>query len=401
MRTSAVPAARRGLLCLAAACLLTAAAPAGQGVTNSGGVRDAGKPATGRPAAGKPAPAKQAAKPADAKPVQRESARIPFRERFSVTQHGGIVRTANSAISCRSTKGTAGAAACRAARAGGSADNHQFDMFYSDVDKDPNTYDSSRAQLSLPAGSTVSYARLYWGGNLRVGEQKPAAANGRVLFAEPGGAYKPVLADTVIGHSATPSADVYQSSADVTKVVRRSGPGVYTVAQANVAMGRSAVGAFGGWTLVVAYKKADQPLRHLALWDGFGALDAKHRALEADVRNVRAPAGAAGRFGVVGYDGDRGVAGDGITVGTDRGRAVKLANKANKSDDVMNSSITDNGANRIKRQPDYANNLGYDSDVFDLKGALAPGGDRLAVRFGTGSDSLWLGAFFVEAKARS
>ena len=92
----------------------------------------------------------------------------------------------------------------------------------------------------------MTYARLYWGGNLRVGEQKPPKDNGRVLIAEPGGAYKEVLADTVMGHrTAAGATDAFQASADVTELVRKSGAGLYTVAQVNVAMGHSAAGRMG------------------------------------------------------------------------------------------------------------------------------------------------------------
>lgn len=145
-------------------------------------------------------------------------------------------------------------------------------MFYSEVDKDPDTYNSTRAELKVPQGAKVAYARLYWGGNLRVGEQKPPEDNGRVLVAEPGGAYKEVLADTVIGHRSDAGSDAYQASADVTPLVRKGGAGMWTVAQLNIAMGHSAVGAWGGWTLVVAYEHPKEPLRRVSVHDGFDGL---------------------------------------------------------------------------------------------------------------------------------
>ena len=181
---------------------------------------------------------------APAAPKSSEAGRVPFAERYHALQHGGFVRAANSSISCLATA----AASCPAAREGHGGTNGQYDMKYIDVDKDPNTYNSSRAEVRLPKGSRVTYARLYWGGNLRVGEQKPWKDNGRVLIAEPGGEYKQVLADTVVGHRVANGADAFQASADVTKLVRDSNPGLYTVAQVNVAMGRSTAGAWGGWT---------------------------------------------------------------------------------------------------------------------------------------------------------
>ena len=173
-----------------------------------------------------------------------ESPRIPFTQRYQAVHHGGIVRAANSAITCLSPKSPS-VASCSAVRGGAAGANGDFDMLYVDEDDDPNTYNSSRAALTLPANSRVKYARLYWGGNLRVGEQKPPKDNGRVLIAEPGGRYKEVLADTRVAHRDADGSDAYQASADVTPLVRRSGSGLYTVSQINVAKGHSKVGVLG------------------------------------------------------------------------------------------------------------------------------------------------------------
>ncbi|MEV8341079.1 DUF3344 domain-containing protein [Streptomyces niveus] len=334
-----------------------------------------------------------------------EGTRIPFGERYHAVQHGGIVRAANSAITCRTT-GTftpvtpADAAACDAARDSATASNDRYDMFYTDLDKDPNTYNSTRGELRVPADAKVSYARLYWGGNLRVGEQKPPEDNGRVLIAEPGGAYKEVLSDTLVGHRTAGGADAYQASADITPLVRSAGAGMYTVAQINVAMGRTAAGAWGGWTMVVAYERPGDPLRHLAVWDGFEALDEGHRELRVGFGGLPTPARATGSLGMVAYDGDPAIRGDSVTVGTGRGNARSITDRSNPADDVLNSSIADTGSNLIKRQPAYRNTLGYDSDVFDLREALVPGGDTMNVSIRTGRDSIWLGALFLAVDAR-
>lgn len=333
-----------------------------------------------------------AASGASAPPAEAE--RVPFAQRYHALQHGGIVRAANTSISCR-----ADSAACPAVREGQAAVNGDFDMFYVDVDRDPNTYNSSRAEVRLPEGGRATYARLYWGGNLRVGEQKPPKDNGRVLIAEPGGEYKAVLADTVVGHRVAGGADAFQASADVTKLVRESGSGLYTVAQINTAMGKSAAGAWGGWTLVVAYEKPREPLRRLELWDGFGALDSRTGA-EIRMRGVRVPAHAGGRAGVVAYNGDRGRTGDSLTLATGRTNATALGDGANPRDDVLNSTISDPAAAPSERAPAYANTLGYDSDVFDLGKALRPGGDQLAFRLVSQRDAAWFGALFVAVDAQ-
>ncbi|MEU9863965.1 DUF3344 domain-containing protein [Streptomyces sp. NPDC047971] len=351
MRNSAVLAVRRGLLCVLSCAALSAALPAASAVA----------------------------------PPPKEAPRVPFAQRYQAVQHGGIVRAANtSATAARSAKGSG-------------VRNDGYAIGYVDVDTDPNTYNSSRAEIRVPDGSRVSYARLYWGGNLRVGEQKPHKDNGRVLIAEPGGSYKPVLADTTIGHRTADGADAFQASADVTALVRSAGSGLWTVAQVNVAMGSSAVGGWGGWTLVVAYENPEEPLRRLAVWDGFETLGPHTGPVRVAISDSAIPSDSGGQLGMIAYDGDRGTSGDSLTVETSRSRGVRLSDSANSADDVMNSSITDSGAGRIERLPAHRNTLGYDSDVFDLGGALRHGADRVHVRFDSRRDTVWLGALFLQA----
>lgn len=322
-----------------------------------------------------------------------EAEGLAFGERYRALQHGNIVRAANSSATCRTS-----ASSCRKVRNGDAGGvNGDFDMGYIDVDDDPNTYNSSRAEISLPAGSRVTYARLYWGGNLLVGEQKPAADNERVLIAEPGGAYKELLADTVVGHRVADGADAFQASADVTRLVRDSAPGLYTVAQLNVASGKSAAGAWGGWTLVVAYENPAEPLRHLSVWDGFTALSGG--GAEMALRDMPFAADAGGRVGLVAYNGDRGTTGDSLTVSAGDASATALGDPANPLDDVLNSTVSGPGG-APARVPAYANTLGYDSDVFDLGKHLTRAGDRATVRLTSQRDAAWAGVLFAAVDAR-
>ncbi|MGW7243576.1 DUF3344 domain-containing protein [Streptomyces sp. NPDC054804] len=328
-----------------------------------------------------------------AAPPSPEAPRIPFAERYHVVQRGGIVRAANTSVSCRTTAGDPSEPPCPAARAGQvPAVNGDFDMFYVDVDDDPHTYNSSRAELRLPEGSRVTYARLYWGGNLLAGEQKPARDNARVLIAEPGGQYKELFADTVVGHRAEGGTDAFQASAEITDLVRSSGPGLWTVGQVNAAMGRSGPGAWAGWTLVVAYRNPAEPLRTLALWDGFDSLD---RAMQVRLNGLRIPRGADGQVGLVAYNGDRGGTGDSLTYSVAGRAPTPLADSADPADDVLNSTINGPGPVRARREPAYDNALGYDSDVFDLGTGLAQGGDQLTFGLVSQRDAAWAGALFA------
>ncbi|MEV0318842.1 DUF3344 domain-containing protein [Streptomyces sp. NPDC050658] len=336
--------------------------------------------------------------PAVAAPPAAEAPSIKFAERYHALQRGGIVRAANSAITCRKPM-TARAVSCPAARGGSTAANNDFDMFYVDIDNDPNTYNSSSGEVRLPAGSRVSYARLYWGGNLRVGEQKPPKDNGKALIAEPGGSYQHVTADTMVGHRTANGADAFQASADVTPLVRSSGAGLYTVAQVNVAMGHSKAGAWGGWTLVVAYENESAPLRHLSVWDGFDSFDARRRSQAVRTTGAPLPARAKGTVGMVTYNGDRGRTGDTLTVSGGRRGPTLLSNAANPARDVLNSTISDPGR-QIARKPAYANTLGYDSDVFRLDGSLGADRKGLLIRLASQRESAWAGVLFAAVDAK-
>ncbi|WP_199185590.1 DUF3344 domain-containing protein [Streptomyces carminius] len=333
-------------------------------------------------------------------PTPGEAPRVPFAERYRATQHGGIVRAANSAATCASPV-SAGVPSCAAVRRGtGTGTNGDYEMTYVDVDDDPNTYNSSRAELRLPAGARVTYARLYWGGNLRVGEQKPPADNGRVLVAEPGGRYKEVLADTLVGHRRTRLTDGYTASADVTGLVARSGGGLYTVAQLNVARGHSPAGAWGGWTLVTAYEHRREPLRHLVVMDGYEATTTARNTLRFTAGDLPVPPGAAGSVGVVAYNGDRGRGGESLAVRAGTGPEAGVRDRANPVGDLMNSTITDHGRPGPRRVPSHANTLGYDSDVYDIAPALRGGGDSVTLRFTDRGEGYQLGAVFLQTDAR-
>ncbi|MGP3967805.1 DUF3344 domain-containing protein [Streptomyces sp. 6N223] len=322
--------------------------------------------------------------------------------RYRETVHGGVAVAANSVITC-GDPAVPDAAPCADTQAGGVGRGGEYAMDYIDVDDDRNTYNSSRAELRLPAGAEVAYARLYWGANIRVGEQKPPEDNARVLIAEPGGAYKEVVAESAEVHAIeAPGYQSFVASAEVTDLVRYSSPGAYTVGQVNVAMGHSETGGWGGWALVVAYEDADEPLRELAILDGLPALDGSGRAAEVTVDGLRIAPDAAGGLGVVAFGGDRGQAGDGVTVRPDGGEDVELGDAANPAYDVMNSTISGGGEPVAEgREPAHANTLGFDADVLDLGAALTGGPEELRLRFTSGRDAYQLGAVFLQADART
>src|SRR5256714_14195645 len=123
------------------------------------------------------------------------SADRAFTSRFAQMARGDVTIVANTIMSCPS------GASCTQSRAGtgSSLNNQDFTMSYVDVDSDGTTFDSSSANLTLPAGSTVLFAGLYWGADTSAGGSglaaPSAAARNTVKLAVPAGAY----------HAVTPS----------------------------------------------------------------------------------------------------------------------------------------------------------------------------------------------------
>lgn len=87
-----------------------------------------------------------AAPPGPAAPAVREMPKVPFTQRYQAVQRGGLVRASNSSIACRRQEAP-DAEPCAEVNRGAAGVNGDFDMFYSEVDKDPDTYNSTRAEL--------------------------------------------------------------------------------------------------------------------------------------------------------------------------------------------------------------------------------------------------------------
>ena len=91
-----------------------------------------------------------------------------FAPRFSANDTGNIALAANSLLTCSTP-----AATCATAKNGPSSNavtndnlnNNAYTMANVDTDGDGTTFNSSSANLGIPAGSTVLFAGLYWGGD--------------------------------------------------------------------------------------------------------------------------------------------------------------------------------------------------------------------------------------------
>jgi hypothetical protein len=196
------------------------------------------------------------------------SADRAFSARFSANTQGDIAIAANSLESCLDALPV-----CANVRngVGTGLNNNDRTVTWIDADSDPATFDSSSSDLTLPAGASVLFAGLYYGGKLAAGTGGSPAPNPSaretVLFKAPGDtSYRSLTASQVDSASTQ-----YQDFVNVTPIVDAAGAGTYTTANVQVGTGQSD-SSEGGWALVVAYGDPAAPSRNLSVFDGMQAV---------------------------------------------------------------------------------------------------------------------------------
>jgi uncharacterized repeat protein (TIGR01451 family) len=308
--------------------------------------------------------------------------------RFATNTQGDIAIAANSIESCLDAL-----TVCANVRnaVGGSGDsgnnNNSRTMTWIDADQDPATFDSSSADLTLPAGARVLFAGLYYGGRLTKatgGSDPPnTAARNTVLFKAPGDAgYRSVTATQVDDASTQ-----YQGFVNVTGIVAAAGAGTYWTANVQLGTGLSDASS-GGWSLVVAYGDPAAPSRNLSVFDGLQNVSSSGSVtipLSGFQTPLSGPVTSA--VGIVAYEGDLATTGDGAALQGASGAFTALSNATNPANNLFNSTITNAGALVTSRTPSFQNNLGYDSDLFRTTGVLGNGQTSTQVRLSTNGDA--------------
>ena len=306
----------------------------------------------------------------------------PFTVRYQTNDTGDITFAANTLM-------TAPASDPDAVNAqngvGTKVANNEFLMTYVDVDSDPTTFNSSRSDLVMPAGSQVLFAGLYWGARTNgTTVNATTALRNTVKFMTPGGAYQ-TLTGSVIGTS----GNDYQSFKDVTGLVAAAGDGTYTVA--NVQARKDITDVYAGWSLVVAYRAPGDPARNLTIFDGYGTVAAKPASdstVNIPISGFKAPTAGLVKatLGFIAYEGDLKKTGDSVTFD---GRT--LSDAANPASDFFNSTISNRGALVSTKDPDYVNQLGYDADLIAADGIIKNGATSATITMTTGGETYYPG----------
>ena len=338
---------------------------------------------------------------------------------FSLNTRGDITFAANTIMTCSATLGSTRTSCASvqnnptAVSLGVRNNNNNF-MTYVNQDSDATTFNSSSATLTLPAGATVEFAKLYWGAETAAGGLNGAPAGSsqpapnatqrnRVRFDTPAaGGYIDLVATQVDNNPLSPTR--YQGAVDVTALVQAAGGGVYTVANIQAGLGTD---SYGGWALVVAYSDPAQPLRNLTIFDGYAVVDTNTPTdISIPVSGFLTP--LIGTFsaaiGVVAYEGDLGTNGDSLQltnsagVSTCIGDTLNIAGSGPTCDTIIpnffNATISRGGAYVTTKSPNYINQLGFDADIVTLVNGqtiLGNGSTNAIITLRTGGDFYYPG----------
>ncbi len=348
----------------------------------------------------------------DAKAQRRSSSKahkapITFSQRYADSYRGAVTRAGNTVMTCYPP-----AVADCLTRQNGTG-NNSVAAQYVDVDGDPSTFDSSTADLQLTPGAQVATARLYWGGRSETTTDTPGlppgnrfspaiAQRGQVRIKAPGGGYQTITATPgSIGDTpdnVTAAGIVYGASADVTSLVASAGAGTYSVGNIQAGQGFDGLGAFGGWSLVVAYRDPALPLRNISIFDGF--LEQQNGNPDTTINLSGFQTATTGpvnvQLGQIAYDGDNAIVGDSLLVKSTNGPLTTLTDALHPPNNFFNSTIANLGSQVTARNPTFTNTLGYDSNIINASSAFVNGDTSAQFTFRTTGDAYWPHAFFTQ-----
>jgi uncharacterized repeat protein (TIGR01451 family) len=293
-----------------------------------------------------------------------------FTARYSINAPGDITLLGNTMMSC-----SGNGSACRNGQGGtgGSTDDNDFNMAYVDVDADGTTFSSSTANLALPAGSTVLWAGLYWGGDSNNGSRNTCK------FGTPVAAY----ATQTSTQTDVSAATRYSCFRDVTTLVQAGMSGTYKMANVYSTPGTADV--YAGWALIVVYRDTTKPNRNLVVADGYALVDNTSTVTLNVSGFVTPPAGPVQtRLGVVTYEGDIGYTGDSFKL-----NSTTLSDAVNPATNFFNSTISQFGVNVTTKNPNYVNQMGFDIDLLSANGILANGATSATISVATNGDTYY------------
>jgi len=158
---------------------------------------------------------------------------------------------------------------------------------------------ATTAQLTIPQGSTIKWAGLYWQALTPHRTTPYSTMTIDIRRDENGTAYKTVPVTHVdyqseysdriypVGSSkGATSADIYSAFANVTKLFKQQGwlSGDYTVKTSDIMEGRETdFGVYGGWDLIIIYENPNDSYKSFTVFDGWKQVSSSYKENDVPV----------------------------------------------------------------------------------------------------------------------
>lgn len=305
-----------------------------------------------------------------------------FALRKSINTRGNINVIGNS-ILCKNNGGVC-------AEPGAIERNNDFTAMYADFDGIGSTFNSTSADLSLPAGSKVLWAGLYWQGQFPTNFNTDKNSAKTVKLKIPGSSTYQSVTAVQLDYSST----AYQGIADVTALLNVNSPnGTYYVADLTTEIGTN---AYGAWALSIIYQDSTDTLKNITAYDGFKTIFASSTTQTIDVSGFRTPlnGNVDSTFFIFAAEGDYDASGEGLQIKNGSGTFTDITNTRNPSDNQFNSNITYKNSYVTTRNPAYQNTAGIDIDTYDITNVLGNNQTSTQIKLiGGGRDRYYCGAF--------
>lgn len=295
----------------------------------------------------------------------------PFNARYQANAPGNILLIGNTLSTCQSCDPNSA-----------SSNNGNIQSVFVDIDSDPSTTNSSEATLSLPTGSTVLFAALYWGS--RTNSALPSSTTTVKLQPPGAAAYTTLTSDALYKTTLSVfpvSTPVYAAFKNVTAQVQAAGSGTYRVGGIAMDAANDGLGGYGGWSLVVAYRNNAEPFRNLSVFDGLTIINGSNPQ-SVTISGFLTPATGTvnARIGSVAYEGDAPLIQDSLIFASGSATTT-LSDTENPSTNFFNSSIS---SLVTSKNPDYLNQLRIDIDRINAPAGTVP--TSATVTFTTSGD---------------
>lgn len=204
---------------------------------------------------------------------------------------------------------------------------------------------NSSAILTMPAGSTVIYAELVWGGSYLVPSVNlTAAINNPVTLTLPGNINNSITPDPATANTFDLGGGTfgYTRSAAVTTLIAQGGAGTYTVgAVVGTATVTDPTINHAGWTLCVIYGNPALPFRNLSLRAGAVAIQATSAPVNTTITGFATSSSGAlsGRAMFSAQEGDATRTGDQALFGPTAASLAALSGPNNFANNFFASQI--------------------------------------------------------------